>query len=567
MLASALKKPELDPGIGPCIQEVTDSLGGSLSGTVGELNELLESLMSVRRSVVGLLTMELDPKSDSKPLCETISSLSKTFILQYPRFLRRWMGTAPSKDAPAKQILQFDQRRQAILQSINQTLDATLMVVKSEMTIGRIEWQQMDDILQDCANLLDSICEASISFARMEQLGTYYVKISTLYFSKFMELRKTKDRSKDVKKQLLQALSRSIDSVKERPSVDKEKAQLSTKLELFADLCKAAGRSEDAVATLRSICTNMAEDGVLSDVAAALTTLSPAVAWATSEKASSLSRTLRSIAKLDKSWNDWTFFLPEQERAAVLEHLMHLSAELSSPGQVLRLHDPSPAALLRIYTTEKYPVRRFRVLLHLLYQNLGEEEEVETISESLDQVVEQLRKKDNAEDSGLSQFFPHLQAYHSSMAALVKSDDCFPASVIGENITSWRTMLDCCQSREDLYARIDNPEILIEFLQALKDLADLRGEAQLQIIILELSIALSRAVAESSGSFQDGLILCHSHLAMRYVDMGRFTQACEALQTSQDLLNQSEGISRRVVADFYLSRAGYFAGIGSWDEA
>ncbi|GAB0133307.1 hypothetical protein EsDP_00001719 [Epichloe bromicola] len=567
ILASALKKPDVDPGIEQSIQEVTDSLGGSLSGTVSELNELLESLSAVRRSVVGLLMRELDPKSDSKPLCKTTSTLLKAFLLQYPRFVRRWMGIAPGKDAPAKQMLHFDQRKQAIMQSINQTLDATLMVVKSDITTGGIEWQKMDDVLQNCASLLDSVCDASMSSARAEQLGTYHVKISALYFSRFMELRKMKDRSKDLNKQLLQSLSRSIDSVKGRSSVDKEKAQLSMKMELFADLCKGAGRSEDAVATLRSICTNMAEDGVLSDVATALTTLSPPLAWATTEKASSLSRTLRSIAKLDKSWNDWTFFLPEQERAAVLEHLMHLSAELSSPGQVLRLHDPSPAALLRIYTPEKYPVRRFRILLHLLYQNIGEEEEVEAISESLGQVVEQLQKKDKAEDSGLSQFIPHLQAYHSSMVALVNSQVAFPASVIGENIASWRSMLTRCESREDLHARIDNPETLIDFLQALRDLAELRGEAQLQIAILELTVAMSRAVAESSGSFQDGLVLGHSHLAKQYVSIGRFTQASEALGISQDLLSQNEGVSRGVVADFYLSQAEYFAGVGSWEEA
>lgn len=571
ILASALKKPELDSDIGQRIQQVTDSLGGSLSGTVSELNELLESLAAVRRSVVGLLMRELDPRSGSPPLCQTIGTLLKTFILQYPRFVRRWMGTAPSKEAPAKQILQFDQRRQTVLQSIHQTLDATLMVVKSGIATGGIEWQQMDDVLQNCATLLDSVCDASVSSARMEQLGTYHMKISTLYFSKFMELRGMKDRSKSLNKQLLQSLSRSIDSVKDRPSVDKEKAQLSMKLELFADLCKGAGRAEDAVATLRSICTNMAEDGVLSDVATALTTQSPSLAWATTEKAASLSRTLRSIAKLDRSWNDWTFFLPEQERAAVLEHLMHLSAELSSPGQVLRLHDPSPAALLRIYTTEKYPVRRFRVLLHLLHQNIGrEEEELDAISESLSQVAQQLQKKDRdvGEDSSLSHFIPHLQAYYSSLAALVNSPDSFPVSVVCENLTSWKQMLDNCQSREDLLARIDNPDILIDFLQALKDLADLRGEAQLQITILELSIALSKVmVAEPSGSSRDGLVLGHSHLALRYIQIGRFTHASEALHISRELVEQHEGISRRVVADFYLSQAEYFAGIGGWEEA
>ncbi|KAK2591172.1 separin protein [Conoideocrella luteorostrata] len=568
ILAAALKKPELDAGIERSIQEVIESLEGSLSGTVSELNELLESLSAVRRSVVGLLMKELDPKSNnSRPSPQSTTLLLKKFTLQYPRFVRRWMGTSPAKDASAKQILQFDQRKQVIMQSINQTLDATLMVVKCDIQSAAIEWQQMDDVLQHCTGLLDSVYDPLTSPARMEQLGNYHVKISTLYFSKFVELRKIKNRSKDLNKQLLQSLSRSIDSVKGRSSADKDKAQLSMKLELFADLCKGAGRSEDAVGTLRSICTSMAEDGVLSDVAVALTTLSPSLAWAGTEKASSLSRTLRSIAKLDKSWNDWTFFLPESERAAVLEHLMHLSAELSSPGQVLRLHDPSPAALLRIYTLEKYPVRRFRVLLHLLYQNIGEDEEAAAISDSLTQAVAQLQKKDRGEDSYLSQFIPHLQAYHSSMAALVDSEESFPSSVVSDNITTWKAMLDSCQSKADLYNKIDNPEALLEFLQAVNNLANLRGETQLQVTILELSIVLSRAVADFSDLPQDDLILNHNHLAAQYVNMGKYTQASDTLRISEKLLNQNEGVSRRVVADFYLSQADYYAGVSSLQEA
>ncbi|KHO00697.1 cell division-associated protein bimb [Metarhizium album ARSEF 1941] len=567
MLAAALKKPELDSDIEKATREVIDSLDGSLSGTLTELNELLESLSATRRSVVGLLMKELDPKVVSDPMPETTSTLLKTFVLRYPRFLRRWMGAAPGRDAPAKQTLQFEQRRRAVLQSINQTLDATLMVVRCEIQSGALEWHQIDDVLQHCSGLLDSLCDPLLSPGRAEQLGGYHVKISTLYFSKFTELRKMKNRTKDLGKQLLQSLSRSIDAVKERSPAQKEKAQLSMKLELFADLCKGSGRSEDAVATLRSICTAMVEDGVLSDVAAALASLPPTVAWAATDKASSLSRTLRSIAKLDKSWNDWTFFLPEAERAAVLEHLMHLSTDSAGHGLPLGLHDASPTALLRIYSLDKYPIRRFRVLLHLLHQNIGEDEELAEIKSSLDQVSRHLQKKDKGEDGSLTQFIPHLQAYHSSLAALADSDDGLPVSVIKDSIACWRAILGSYGSKDDLHTKIDNPQMLIDFLQTLNHLADLRGETELQISISELSIAMTEAVGEYSGSFHEGLILHNSRLATQYLGVGKFAQASGALDISKELLEHNEGVSQRVVADFYLSQAEYYAGVGNLDEA
>ena len=566
-LAAALKASEMGSGVEQLVREVTDGLDDSLSGTVTELNELLESLSAARRSVVGLLMDNLDPNSTSTRLSEEIGPLLKTFILQYPRFVRRWMGTPPAKDAGARQALQFDQRRQMVLQSINQVLDAALMVVKCGIQARSLEWQQTDDVLQHCTSLLAGVVDPVFSNAKTEKLGIYHVKISSLYFSEFLELRKMPNRSKAADKHLLQALSRSIDAVKERTAAEKDKAQLSTKLELFADLCKGAGRSDDAVRTLRSICTDMAVDGVLSDVATALMTQAPPLAWSTTEKASSLSRTLRSIAKLDRSWNDWTFFLPEAERAAVLEHLMHLSSNLSASFQPLRLHDPSLTALLRIYTLEKYPIRRLRVLLHLCYQNIGDEDAIDELTSHLNQAVQQLQKKDKAEDASLSHYVPHLQAYHAFMLVLAGADDAASTSLLTDSVSSWKTMTEACQTKEDLYAVIDNPEGLLDHLQSLNHLAGLRGESQLQLAISELSIRLAKNLADSAGSVRDSLVLNHSHLATQHVNIGRYAEAQKALGQTKALIEQNEGISLGVVADFYLSQAEYFAGIGSFEEA
>lgn len=565
MLAAALKRSDMGSDIEQLLGNVTAALDGSLSGTVAELDELLESLSAARRSAVGLLTAILDPNAAAEPAVQVLGGPLKAFILRFPRFVRRWMGTPPSKEAGAKLVLQFDQRRQMVTRTVNQVLDGALMVLKCDIQVGSSQWQLMDDVLQHCAALLEPVADAALSTARTEQLGAYHVKISNLYFSQFLALRRAPGRSKDESKQLLQALSRSIDAVKERPPADQEKAQLSTKLELFADLCKGAGRTDDALRTLRSICTNMAEDGVLSAVAAALATQPPAVAWATTDKASSLSRTLHSIARLDRSWNDWTFFLPEAERAAVLEHLMHLSSD-SASFELLRLHDPSLTALLRIYTLDKYPIRRLRVLLHLFYQNIGEGDEVDEVATHVDQALQQLHK-DTAEDAALSHYMPHLRAYHGLIVALADSGSGLAVAAVGESISAWRAMAQPCQTREALYAVIDNPDDLLDHLQSLSRLAGLRGENQLQLSVSELSITLAASVADGGASAHDSLILNHSQLAAQYITIGRYTQALEALEQTKSLIERHEGVSRRVVADFYLSQIEYYSGIGSFDEA
>ncbi|KAK7415898.1 separin protein [Neonectria punicea] len=564
LLAAALKKSSLDADADQLVLEVVESLDGSLSGSVSDLNELLESLSLARRSAVGLLVSKINEKSSDSSSSDALIGHLKTFLTRYPRFARRWLGAPPTRDSSAKHLLQFDQRRQVLMQTISQVLDGALMVVNSDIQANSITWQQMDDTLQDCAKLLESVADPMLSAPRADQLGSYYVKISSLYFSKFTQLRKEIGKSKDVNKQILQALSRSIELVKDRSPAQQEKAQLSVKLELFADLCKGAGRGNEAVRTLRSICTNMIEEGALLKVTTAMASQAPSVAWCVDEKAETLSRTLRSIAKLDHSWNDWAFFLPEPERAAVLEHLMEVSNGTSAQGKPLKVHDPCVEALLRIYTLDRFPIRRLRVLLKLLFQNLGEESEMEEIGALADETMQRAESRATGEDASLARYVPHLQAYHVSVSAMAVSDAPFPAAAMKGAISSWRSMTEACRTRDDLHEKIDNPDNLLAHLQSASQFASLRGENSLQLSVLELSTTISKVLAEPT---YNNVILNHTLLASQHLNIGHYSEARKTLEVTKELLEQAEGPSRGIVAAFHLSQAEYFAGMGSVDEA
>ncbi|KAL6821016.1 peptidase family C50 domain-containing protein [Trichoderma sp. SZMC 28015] len=567
LLAVALKKADMDHTIEPLLCEVIEGLDGSLSGTIAELNELLESLSLARRSVVGLLMTCLGPKAAESTVPSDLVNHLKTFVLKYPRFVRRWTGLPPNKDASSKQVLQFDQRRQLVAQSIGQTLDATLMVIKCDIQSNTNEWQATDDVLQHCVSLLDCMNASTLSTTKIDNLGTYAVKISSLYFSIFSQLRKKSSRSKEENKHFLRALHRSIDVVKDCTEEEKEKAQLSTKIEMFADLCKTSGRTEDAVETLRYICSSMAENGVLADVAAALDTQSPSLAWSMNDKVSLMSRTLRSMSKIDSSWNEWTFPLPEAERAAVLEHMMRVGLTSSSASsQPLGLYDAGVAALLRMYTLEKYPVRRLRVLLHLCYQNLGEEEQLAKILALAEDTWEYMQTEGNGEDTSLAHFIPHMQAYCTSIGALIRVDRSM-STLINEAIDSWKSMIGTCQTQNELFTVIDDPQGLLDHLHSLHQLAGLKGETRLQLAISELNITLSRVFVGSTEASGDGLILSHSQLAAQYVNIGLFPQALKTIVQTQELLSRYDGLSRQVLAEFYLSQAEYHTGIGDMDTA
>ncbi|KAG9251552.1 cell division-associated protein bimb, partial [Emericellopsis atlantica] len=550
ILAAILKTEKSGESEEKLVANVIESFNAPLCGTGAEVNELLESLSLARRSVAGLLMQNWDSKSGISSL---LKELLKKFLLQFPRFVRRWLGTPPSGDTSTKQMLQFDQRRQAVQPSLSQVLDGTLIIVKSE--IGS-DWQMLDDVLQDCTTLLRNSHDPALPQAKLDQLASYDVKISSLYFSIYSQYRKTIESPKSKKLALL-ALKRSIDVVQDGTAEQREKAQLSVKLEIMADLCKDTGHPEQASKTLRSICTSMVEEGVLATVSSSLSIKSPRQAWSETEKASTLSRSLRSIARLDDTWNDWTFFMAETERAAVLEHLLQISAEDSQ--KPLKLHDPGMGALLRIYTPEKYPIRRLRVLLKLFAHQIGQKSgNLRDVSALCDQALRHTNKKDMADDAGLSKFVPHLHLLHASTTALASVDDPFPVEALQTSVTSWTELLQGCSCEADVLNRIDEPDALLRHLLSVNQLSSLRGESRLQLSVLELCVHLAKLYA---GPSSDEVVAFHCKLATQYINIGLFTEASKTLEELRNLMQQNRQPAPMTMTQLYLAQAEYMAGV------
>jgi separase len=556
ILAASVKtssSKDEDPSL---LEEVSSTLGGPLSGSSQDVNDLLESALLARRSVAGVL----GSRDGAAVLSQKSRHLMQNFLLTFPRFLMRWLGTPPGKEASAKHILQFDQRRQVVTQCINQVLDGAMVVVKTQIADSP-DFAAVDEVLRDCAALIENVSDPTLSTSKAGQLSGYYIKISSLYFSLFSQLRKLKGASKADKKNMLHALSRSIDAVKDAPRADKETAQLAGKLEMMASVCKSMGRAEDAAKALRTICTNMVEDGILAQVADALSHQPPRRAWIASDKSMALSRTLRSMAKLDNSLNDWTFFLPETERAAVLEHLLQVTTE-DGEAKALQLHDTRVSTLLRIFTADRYPIRRFRVLLMLLFHNIGEEEVSREITTLLEQTLRYAQQKNVAEDSGLMPYIAHLRNQHNSLLAM--RSDPFAASTLQECVFSWSTMVQSCSSEEDIAATIDDPDDFLTHLRALDQLAGLKGESRLQLSIQELCVKITQIRAKPT---DDNAIVYQCQLASQYVETGLLVQASRVLEEVEQLLGKKKKLSPTAMVNFHLAQAGYLAGMDQIGEA
>jgi separase len=540
------------------VNGVLECTRGHLKGETLELDQLMIDLASARRAAVGVLGKYYEEKDSEPAISATLAGLLEELITQYIRVASRWLGKAPTRGGDTKDFIRFENRRQRVMSGLSSMLDSALVVAKAQITAGG-EWSQVDCLLQSCVELLERIGDAK-AVATGAKGNSYHVKISNLYYMTHSILRQNPKDSQDLAP--LRALRRSVEALRDRSPREKESGNFVAKLERFADICVKFRRMDDARGALQTICTTMVEEGILSRVAAALGEKSPAVAWALDERTELLSRTLCSIAKLDTAWNDWTFFLPEAERAAVLERLMQLIlTNTSRKRETLKVTEPLVDTLLRICSIDKFPVRRLRTLLHLFSMNITDPDESASLRSLIEATMHTLESNPLSEDSSLTKFVPHLKSYFGSLKML---PDWEPGNADFQSaLAYWRSVSEAATG-DDVLGRIDDPALLLIHLKALGDLASMRGETSLLLSLLEISANLSQKMGMQ---LPDEAVSCHSRLADHYVRLGYTKQAETTLDRVRQLLDGQTKVSGDVLAHFHLSLAEHSLAVGSLDKA
>ncbi|KAK3942394.1 Separin [Diplogelasinospora grovesii] len=540
--------------------EVLAGIQGPLRGDTGELDELLANVCLVRKSAMNLLVGQTTCRKWEG--FAAVKEQLETLILQCPRFCLRWLGKPPGPKSATKDYLRYEQRRQLLHQSLRQTLDSAFMTIKTRIDQDRLAWDLMDSILHDCATLLEYMGD----LANPDASTSYHVKISHFYYLQYNTLRQQSTDARDAAP--LRALRRSVEYVKHRSGQEKEKAQLTLKLERMAELCRSLGRVDEALSALQAIRNSLVEDGVLESVGRALATEPPATAWTCHSKADSLSRTLSSISKMEQIWIDWTVDLSEAEQAAALEHRLHFvllgGGSVKKPTEAITLEHPTVDALLRIYIPTRFPIRRLRVLLRLLCSTVGNADkpaEIRTIARDAMQVDE--RHGDFGQDSSLARFLPHMRAFYISVTELL--DACSNLDRLQQSLSAWRTILSACQTRTELESSIDDIPILLDHLQSVADFLRMKGQDNMLATVLQLATDIT-SVAE--GPKPEDLIHHSSSLALQYVRLGQSSKAEQVFSRAQEyLMVRRETLPGDAVAGFHLSFSEYLLANGNYSKA
>ncbi|KAM7195734.1 Separin [Rhypophila sp. PSN 637] len=558
LLSLHLKNPKQYFTNDDLLRQVLEGIQGPLKGDTSELDELLSNVCLVRRSATNYL-ISLNKKEEGVFICSTSSKeLLETFILQCPRFCLRWLGKAPEPKSSTKDYLRYEQRRQLLLQSVNHILDSAFMTIKARLDQNRMSWEVMESVLGESTVLLDNMGDLGASSASPT---SYYVKISHFYYVQYSTLRQQAKDPKDPAP--MRALRRSVECVKHRSSAEKEKAQLILKLERMAEIYKTMGRGDQALGALQSIRTSLVDDGVLEAVSGALATESLNMAWTRDDKAESLSRAMFSIAKMEQVWIDWSVDLAETEQAAVLEHrLRYILLAGVKKQEDITLEHPCVDALLRIYIPTRFPARRLRVLLTLLCSTIGNSNKVAELRSIAHDAAHVDQDGALGEDAGLSAFIPHMKTFYNSLTALI---DGYPdGAVLDQSVSTWRSIVTACQSRQDLEKAIDNVSSLLDHLESIADFLRMKGQDIMLATVLELAADISRA---ADGPKPEDPINHDAYLALQYTNLGKSAKADEIFSRAEEYLGLHDQVPGEALASLHLAFTEHHLALGNLNKA
>ncbi|KAJ3569715.1 hypothetical protein NPX13_g5984 [Xylaria arbuscula] len=540
------------------VMQVLDGMQRPLIGSVGELDDLLGTLCSLRKVAFNIINKESSCVSGQDP--QECRDLLENFITQLPRFALRWLGKPPVSNGTTKDLLRFEQRRQLLSRQQRPLLESAFLLIKTQLDASRGLWEAIDPVLQDSLTLLDYMGDLGQS-SKGNPSASYHVKISHLYYQLHLALRDSKSTGDEAAS--LRALKRSIDSVKLQSGTDQARARLLEKWEALVELCKSSNRRDDAIHALRSIRDHLVRCEVVQAITTNLACQSVRQSWKMNFETELLSRTVCNLAKLERRANDWSWLLMGEDKATVLEHDLTfiLTSGNTKNQHVIDISDPIVSNLLQFYSLERYPIRRLRTLLLILTCSIDSREQLEKLRTEAEAASAKLRDECLENDAPLAHLVPYL--CQSTLCILSIACGEFKLSELQQVIAQWKSMVSGCQSVKQLSQHIDDPQQLLQTLHSLADLARMKGHQAFLTEIVELSTMVSQITIEDNIETH---IVQSSSLCLHYLDLSQSIKAEKALRVIMESMTLPQ-VSSDVVSHFHLSAAEYYLTVGTFDVA
>ncbi|KAG9247297.1 peptidase family C50-domain-containing protein [Calycina marina] len=545
------------------LSNLLESLDRPFKGESSEIEDLLMEVSSLRRVMIGEL---VNKRSSVSGLTTGMRELCEKLIFKCPRLCLRYLGTLTSAETAMKDILRYEQRRQFIRKQAANAIDSALFLMRSLMAEGRLIWEAIDSILQECLVLAERIEPIDAEDGPISNTSLP-VKISNLYFSQHLNLRRDADNPKDVG--ILKSLKRSIDCVRTRPVYERKLSQFTVKLEKLAELYRKNGLYKELFSTLISLRDEAISGGALRKVANAASSTSISQAWSQGEETALLARTIQSLTKIqlrhpsvsreelhiDDAWT-------AEEKGVVLEHIVGvLSAQTHLVPASIKFQTNIIDAALELYTTESYPIRQLRILrtalfLDAAHRNILTERIDELATSPVTQCIE------GTEDFGLEHYLAHSQTILRSLSEMQRNTPNI--DTIKNCIALWSSIQSRCKDMTALEHDIDDVPQLLIHLQSLGDYMQMKGHYTIRIAILRLIAAINEF--QDSSSDPNALTLSYSSLGSQWLELGYSGKAGLSFDKAESYSHQN-GVSSQTTLQLYLAYSEYLLVIGNYTKS
>jgi separase len=548
-------------------------LSGNLKGDTSNLDNLLVEVTGLRKAVMKVLGEEI---GNLKPnVLSSTSRLCCDAIFGCLRFLVRYLGQSPPPDSGLASVNRYRERVVLTEKVSRAFLESVMLCAKTRIQVDDLDFESLDDILRICCQLLSDLQDASPgdddnAYASQNSQHFPLVNISNLYWALYMKQVKAQGSFKNAG---LLSLRRSVEVLRGRTTIEKEKASLSIKLDRLAEFFFRIGQPKDSLYTVEEAIREHVETGVLRLAANLSTTKCLSEISASNNSIPLLIKIVQQHEHLctkyvsDDGHNG--FFdnseLLLEERGLLLEwQLSFMAQTLRKSRQVnqelKRRFQKVTDLLLEIYDKDDYPVRRLRVAKTVSFL------EAEHPGLLGDLIVQQLQaclkpsKSLSSKDHGLEKYRKSLSATLRVSIALEKN----PADValLEKSIIEWQAVLDTCTSLALLVDSIDDVNACLTLISLLVDYLDMQGLFRLQIPALHLLTKIHELHPDTELS---DILQTHCRLALVYLRTGNSGKAGLLLAKTEPLTSQ-QGVGTEAVLRWYLAYAEYSLAIGSIEK-
>ncbi|PGH18953.1 hypothetical protein AJ80_04280 [Polytolypa hystricis UAMH7299] len=555
------------------ISEAAKCLAVPLKGNQSDLDELVIESSKLKKAAMSFFNALGDMVSGdqvARPGTGTVGICIITYLSGFVRFLSRYVSHfVPSPEAEEDHPLQ--QRLLKCKNIVLAAIDSVIGIGKLSVIAKRHSWDQIQPVLSDCLTLLTYLSSAQGDSGLAESISSYHVKLSNLYWSRYLRQREQKTESSE----LLPLLRQSTRLMRTCSAQGKLAGFAGIKLERLATLYSDIGECAKSDKAYYSAITTHIETGVLGSATEdAQSKPMPQIMKDPANKSFALRRVLgqyvrskwkSGIRAEDVLIDDSTS--PCDQRAFLLECQLSSLMEALPPRPVrdeTSTFSYCVSTLLSLYPLNAYPLRRFRLIAQILRFCLNNPSHLER--DMHDAITTEARDhlsgfSDLVEDSGLSAFTSSiLTTLRLSLGFLGGSphdDD------INYAIDSWVLIARSCQDWASILSAVDDPESWIDQIKVLADYLDVRGLWKPRLSVLHV---LQHVLGLQGKKDYSAIVGSLSQLGIQYSRLGYSEKAGTMLARAGKLVEEVD-ISSPISIEWHLAYAEYSLDIANFDKA